>query len=112
MLEKYDPNVEGTHIIRVTFMQWDYVGHISYKMGGNCRGMDLLDGAFLECDNQEDIDRYVENDCAYAYDEDANMFSAILHNAVGDELEVESDTDFGEMVVAIEISELIPEQPN
>ena len=29
MLEKYDPNIcFGRHTIRITLMQWDYVGHM------------------------------------------------------------------------------------
>ena len=49
----------------------------------------------MECDNQEDIDRYSEND----------VYTAVLKNADGDTLEVEGDEcDFKGMAVAIEIA--------
>jgi hypothetical protein len=70
MISSYDPNFRGVHTIRVTFMQWDYTGHVSFEIGGNCKGAELLDFTFLECDNQEDIDRYSENDCQFSYDEE------------------------------------------
>ena len=36
MISSYDPNFHGVHTIRVTFMQWDYTGHVSFEIGGNC----------------------------------------------------------------------------
>lgn len=51
MISSYDPNFRGVHTIRVTFMQWDYTGHVSFEIGGNCKGAELLDFTFLECDN-------------------------------------------------------------
>ena len=68
MINYYDPNFQGVHVIRVTFMQWDYIGHVAFEIGGNCKGAELMDFIFLECDNQEDIDRYSENDCQFSYD--------------------------------------------
>jgi len=66
MLKYYDPNFRGVHVVRTTFMAWDYVGHVAWPIGGNCRGAAMLDTDFLECDTQEDIDRYVENDCQFS----------------------------------------------
>ena len=43
MISSYDPNFHGVHTIRVTFMQWDYTGHVSFEIGGNCKGAELLD---------------------------------------------------------------------
>lgn len=58
-----------------------------------------------ECDNQEDIDRYSENDCQFSYDEENEVYTAVLKNADGDTLEVEGDEcDFKGMAVAIEIA--------
>lgn len=54
MISSYDPNFHGVHTIRVTFMQWDYTGHVSFEIGGNCKGAELMDFTFLECDNQEE----------------------------------------------------------
>lgn len=78
MISSYDPNFRGVHTIRVTFMQWDYTGHVSFEIGGNCKGAELLDFTFLECDNQEDIDRYSENDCQFSYDEENEVYTAVL----------------------------------
>lgn len=92
-------------MIRVTFMQWDYIGHVAFEIGGNCKGAELMDFTFLECDNQEDIDRYSENDCQFSYDEENEVYTAVLKNADGDTLEVEGDEcDFKGMAVAIEIT--------
>ena len=43
MIDFYDPNFQGIHVIRVTFMQWNYVGHVSFRIGGNCKGAEVLD---------------------------------------------------------------------
>lgn len=110
MINYYDPNFRGIHVIRVTFMQWGYVGHVAFKIGGNCKGADLLEFTFLECDNQEDIDLYTENDCGFSFDEENEVYTAVLKNADGDELEVEGDTeDFKDMVGGIEIAEVMLE---
>ena len=64
-----------------------------------------MDFTFLECDNQEDIDRYSENDCQFSYDEDNEVYTAVLKNADGDTWEGEGDEcDFKGMAVAIEIT--------
>ena len=107
MINFYDPNFQGIHVIRVTFMQWGYVGHVAFKIGGNCKGASLLDCTFLECDAQEDIDRYTENDCKFRFDEEYEIYQATLKNADGDELEVKGDEfEFKDMVVGIEIAEV------
>lgn len=112
MIKDYDPNFRGVHVVRVTFMQWDYVGHVAYAIGGNCRGSDLLSGDFLETDIQEDIDRYPENDCDFTFHEAGEFYSATLRNSKGDTLEVDGDeNEFKAMVVSIEFSEL-KEAPN
>ena len=47
MISSYDPNFQGVHTIRVTFMQWDYIGHVAFEIGGNCKGAELMDFTFL-----------------------------------------------------------------
>lgn len=111
MLNKYNPKHKGTHIIRVTFMQRNYVGHISYKMGGNCRGAALLNPEFLESDNQSDIDLYVENDCSLKWDEETETFSVTLKNPEGDELYIEDESDeISDMIVGIEFTDYTPDK--
>lgn len=54
---------------------------------------------------QEDIDRYSENDCQFSYDEENEVYTAVLKNADGGTLEVEGDEyDSKAMAVAIEIA--------
>lgn len=105
MIHYYDPNFEGVHVIRVTFLRWDYIGHIAFNIGGNCKGAELLDCTLWEGDSQEDIDLYSENDCQFSFHEEDKVYSAILKNAKGDTLEVKGDEDdFTAMTVAIEIA--------
>lgn len=102
-MKNYDPNIyQGIHTIEITIQQWDYVGHIIRKMGGNCRGKDVLDFDF-EC---EDAD--FENDCQLKYDEEYGYFSAVLKNENGDTFEIEeSASDFNKMIVKIEILDYV-----
>ena len=110
MLKEYDPNFGGTHIVRVTFMAWAYVGHIAIKLGGNCKGADLLDADFLYRHTQEDIDHYAENDCSFTFDEAEKIYTATLRDKDGDELDVDGDSEeFRKMIVAIEFVDCIPE---
>lgn len=105
-MKNYNVNgYRGIHTIRVTFMCEDYVGHIAYKVGGNCKGATLLNTDFLENDTQEDIERYVENDCCFEYNEDCDCFSYVLRNSDGDTWEFgdESPNDVANIVVSIEI---------
>lgn len=106
-LTDYDPNVCGIHSVRVTFMQWAYTGHITFEIGGNCHGADLLNCDFLEMDTQEDIERYLENDCSFTYHEPEfedsdGYYSALLKDADGNALEVYGDEEeFKKMIVSI-----------
>ncbi len=91
------------HTVRITLMQWDYVGHISRMIGGNCKGAYLLAADCFELDTQENIDKYVENDCNLSYDEDHDIYKAFLTNPDGEVLEVEGDeNEMKSMVVSIE----------
>ena len=112
MLNYYKPEGSGVHTIRVTFMYKDYIGHIAFRVGGNCKGAMLLDSSFLEVHDQTDINQYVENDCSFSFcgdnDED-ECFTAILKNVAGDELTVIEDAiDFANMIIGIEIAEYEP----
>lgn len=113
MVQSYDPNFQGTHVIRVTFMMWKYVGHIAYKIGGNCMGGSLLESDFLENETQDNIKHYVENDCNFRFDDEEEIFYATLKDEDGNELDVEGDDiEFRNMIVNIEIADTIPETPD
>lgn len=106
-MKYYDINIyKGIHTIRVTFMYKDYIGHISYKIGGDGKGSSVLDFDFIKNDAQEDIDLYVENDCCFKYDEDEDVFRCKLYNPQGEILKYEdSPNDFGDIIVGIEITD-------
>ena len=105
MLKTYSPNdTYNIHLVRVTFMEGEYSGHIAYEMGGNCRGADLLDNGFLYETSQADIDQYIENDCQFTFHEDGEWFSAVLKNPAGHSLTVSGkDEDMRKMIVCMEI---------
>ena len=55
--------------------------------------------------NDRAFDMDSENDCQFSYDEENEVYTAVLKNADGDTLEVEGDEcDFKGMAVAIEIA--------
>ncbi len=98
-MRNYDPNIhKGVHTVEITIQKWDYAGHIKQRIGGNCKGKNILDFDF----ESEDAD--LENDCNLRYDEDYDCFSATLKNENGDILEVEGDSEeFNDMIVKMEI---------
>lgn len=108
MIKYYNPNKGyAMHTVRITLMQGDYVGHISRKVRGNCKGASLLEADCFGFDIQDDINLYVENDCKLSYDEDYEVYTAVLTNPKGELLEVEGDEDeMKNMVVAIEFVEV------
>lgn len=98
---------ERTHTIRVTLQIGEYKGHIAYKMGGNCFGKTLLDWN-PDYDDQEDINRYVENDCNFRLDEDYDVYLFTLKNENGETSNFECDLyDLENNVVAIEIVDCV-----
>lgn len=104
MITKYDPNFAGTHVIRITFLQWEYSGHVAFRIGGNCKGANIL-----ECfDSLFDCDDFTENDCDFAYDEEYEVFYLTLTNESGTELQCEGDeNEIRDMIVGIEIAEIL-----
>ena len=48
-LKNYDPNITwARHTFALTFMQWDYSLTVEVEVGGNCRGLTLIDIA-IDC---------------------------------------------------------------
>lgn len=109
MIKNYDPNMDyAVHTVRITLMQYDYTGHIAYNISGNCKGTSLLDAqTCFECWGQDEIDNFTENDCEFGYDEDYEVFTAVLLNDKGETLEIEADeSEIQDMVVAVEFAEV------
>lgn len=107
-LKEYDPNIQTdkTHTVCATLMQWEYVGHVIVKMGGNCRGKSILECIDFETETEFDTP-YAKNDCDLMYHEDGDYFTGTLHDRYGNTLEFEADsTEMNDMLVAVEITDL------
>lgn len=101
-MKNYDPNItQGVHTVKVTLQIWDYVGHVTYKIGSRCKGRAILDFDFLDFETE---DEFSENDCCLEYHEDGDYFSCTLKNENGDTLECKNDVEeMNDMIVALEI---------
>ena len=100
------------HVVKVTLMQWEFVGHFSFKVSGNIKGIDVLNtfGTFDEFD-QDMIEVFPENDCELHYDEMRDCYSAVLKNANGDRLAVSDEANiFDKMIVRLEIVDFTPSE--
>lgn len=46
MIKEYSPNIEwGKQKVEIVLMQWGYKGKFAVEVGGNCRGMSVIDCA-------------------------------------------------------------------
>lgn len=111
MITSYPVDSEfNAHTIRVTFMAGRYAGHIAFNIGGNCRGAALLNTDFLDEDTQDDIDRYVENDCSFQFHDDGGegYFTAVLADAKKNLLIVKGTSEeLKDMIVRMEIEAVV-----
>lgn len=92
------------HTVRVTFQFLQYKGHVSYEIGGNCRGLNVMDVDF-ECWDNCDIENLKENDCNLNFYEEYEMWEMTLKDEAGetcslDEIDANELSDY---VVAVEI---------
>lgn len=96
----------GTHTIKVSLQNKQYKGHFTCKIGGNCKGMNILES----CCYEEQIDEAVKTDCEIIVDDD--YFIVTLTDPINkDTCEYElDDSEFREMIVGVEIVEFIPEE--
>lgn len=104
MIDYYNPNIySGVHTVRITLMEWDYVGHIAYKIGGNTRGASLLDADFFDYADEDDLENLTENDCGLEWLEDSATYQLVLTNPAGEQIQEEWEADeLKNMVVSIE----------
>lgn len=100
-MDKYDiEHGFGVHTCRITLMEREFVGHITFKIGGNCRGQSILEVA-LEC--LEDPSKF-ESDCQLRYDEETYEYSFVLFDGEKNfEYEGIYYSDLSDMIVAVEI---------
>jgi hypothetical protein len=100
-MENYNPSIIwGMHTKEITIQQFNYTEKIVQKVQGNCIGRDVLDFDFADL-NEEDCS-ILQNDCHLAYDENSELFTAILKNKKGDGLKVSGYASaFNDMIVGI-----------
>lgn len=102
----YDPNISwAKHTIKVSFMIWDYKGYVTYKVGGNCKGLSLI---AIDSSNLYDS-KFKENPVNFR-EIDEDWFAMELTNDKGDTTLVEDEFDrLGDYIVGVEIIAHEPE---
>lgn len=105
-LTNYDPNISwAKHTIKVSFMIWDYKGYVTYKVGGNCKGLSLI---AIDSSNLYDS-KFKENPVNFR-EIDEDWFAMELTNDKGDTTLVEDEFDrLGDYIVCVEIIAHEPE---
>lgn len=99
----------GIHEVKITFQDQSYKGHIIAQIGGNCKGLQVMDFDSYYW-SSEAIDKFKENTCKLKFDDDCDCFTMELMNEDGDTCEYELDVDeLRDYVVAIEILSFEPE---
>ena len=117
MIKTYSPvDGENDHKIRISFNKDGYRGSIVTLVGGNCRGISVIEAGmdFIEDCSEEDVERLVSNDCAFNIrlneDEDIFTFDIALYNDDGKKLALEDvDEDaIRDIITGVEIEECTP----
>lgn len=107
MVNNYNPNVANTHTICITFNNKGYKGQIAYNLGGNCKGLDIINNAedFIEECGEDDINNLIINNCKFSFDEDSETFSLVLTNDNGESrlFDDVEEHELKAMVVGVEI---------
>lgn len=98
-MKNYNPNIyRGIHTVKITLQTWEYKGHIIKKIGGNCKGRNILDFDF-ECE-----DDFPDNDCQMKYYEDDDCFTCVLKDENGNTMRCDGDAEeMNNMIVGVEI---------
>lgn len=106
-LKKYDPNISyGKHTIKVSFMIWDYKGYVTYKVGGNTKGLSLI---AIDSDDLYDAD-FKDNPVNFRNLDD-DWFAMELTNDKGNTTRIEDEFDsLANYIVGIEIIDHEPEE--
>lgn len=112
-IEKYSPAEYNIHALRITFNKDGYTGHIALKVGGNCKGIAVIEVALSfinDCDTS-DIKHLKENDCEFSmYDDEEPYFKMVLKGK-DEEMTIcgLDSSEVEKMVVAVEIVDCEPE---
>lgn len=105
-LENYNLNAGmGTHTIKVSFQASNHKGYVTYQVGGNMKGLNLLN---IDVDSLYHHN-YKDNQAELTDLED-DWFSMSLFNDDGDSIFIEEEWDYIERyIVGIEIIAYEPE---
>lgn len=97
-------NSTGTHTIQVTFQYKQYVGSLTYRVGGNCKGLTLLSDNPLEEFGPDDFDALQTENMKLRYDEYADVFMVIFNPDSPNSLEMELEPrEVEQLIVKVEI---------
>lgn len=105
-LNNYDLNARfGTHTIKVSFQTKNYKGYTTYQVGGNMKGLNLLN---IDADSLYHHN-YKDNQ-AELKDLGDDWFSMSLVASDGDSILIEEEWDYIEnYIVSVEIIDFEPE---
>jgi hypothetical protein len=110
MVKNYDPNWRyGTHLVKVTLQQWGYKGYVIVTMGGNCKGISVIESSVDAI--FDDTDTLKENPINLRYDEEYDIYLCELINEdSSDSLSIEDECEnIKDMIVAVEFIDFIKE---
>lgn len=99
-VQVYSPNARwGDHVVAVTLKQWDYERTYEVRVGGNCRGQDVLRAAVERL--EEELLEVIER----------GEYVTLARNQDGDLLEFDenSEIDVPSMVVSARVVAFEPE---
>lgn len=104
-MKNYDPDSQwGKHTIKVSFQRWDYKGFVTFRKGGNCKGLDVLALDEYDLYDQRLLDNPIGFGLLPEDDEGNEWFKMTLKNDEGDELLVEEVwEELGDYIVGLEI---------
>ncbi len=111
-MKNYDPNMRrGTHTIKVSFQRWEYKGFVTFRRGGNCKGLYVL------ALDEDDLyyQKLTDNPIGFGLlpedDEGNEWFKMTLMNDNGDELSVEDIWLYlSDYIVSVEIIDFVADK--
>ena len=92
-MKNYDPNARfGIHIVELTFQQWEYRLIVEVPVGGNCKGMSIIEHAIYNFDQ-------------HLYNEQGEYPVIVMLDEEGNELEtgIEDEEELKDMLVSARI---------
>lgn len=107
MIRYYNPDDFNDHTICISFNHKGYKGEIVFEIGGNCKGLDVINNAetFIEECCESDIEKLISNDCDFLFNEEDETFCLSLTNDEGKKIEFShiNESTVKELIVSVEI---------